>query len=346
MRMTKRTMLMALAAGGGLLLMGLGLGLRYYRRHMAPNTAIAGAVSIYVPTGATVEQVFDSLRRHQVVDDWAAFQRVAEGQGYAKAVPGRYVFEPGMSNKRMANMLRLGWQCPVRLTFNNLRLPEELAGRMAQQVEADSLSLLTLMRSDTMAQRFGFTPQTFIAMFIPNTYEVYWSSSPVKLFERMKREYDRFWTSEREAKAHQLGLSRVEVSTLASIVQEETQNSKERPMIARVYLNRMQMGMPIQACPTVKFALRDYGLRRVLDRHLQVDSPYNTYRHSGLPPGPIGLASIAAIDAVLDAPRHGYLYFCAKADYSGTHHFSTTYGEHMRHSHEYSRFLNQQRIYR
>lgn len=333
----------ALLLGGGLAVVGL----RIYRRQMQPNTSIDSPVSIYIPTNATLQQVFDSLQCHRVVHNWETFKRVVAQQGYGdKIYPGRYVFEPGMSNKRMVNMLRLGWQKPIRLTFNNLRLPEELAGRLARQVEVDSATLVGLLTSDTMAQRYGFTPQTFIAMFVPNTYEVYWSITPEQLFDRMRKEYDRFWTSERDGKAHALGLSRIEVSTVASIVQEETHKATEQPLVARVYLNRLGRGMPLQACPTVKFALRDFGLRRVLDRHLEVESPYNTYRNSGLPPGPIGLASIAAIDAVLNAPQNNYLYFCAKADGSGTHHFSTNYAEHMRHSREYSRHLNQRKIYR
>lgn len=323
------------------------IGLRIYRRQMQPNTSIDSPLSIYIPTNSTLQQVYDTLQRHRVVDNWETFKRVVAQQGYgAKIYPGRYVFEPGMSNKRMVNMLRLGWQKPIRLTFNNIRLPEELAGRLARQIEADSTSLMAALSADSVAQRYGFNAQTFIAMFIPNTYEVYWNISPEQLLERMNKEYERFWNTERSGKAHALGLSRIEVSTIASIVQEETHRASEQPLIARVYLNRLRIGMPLQACPTVKFALRDFGIRRVLDRHLAVESPYNTYKNNGLPPGPIGLASIAAIDAVLNAPQNNYLYFCAKADGSGTHHFSSNYADHMRHSHEYSRHLNQRKIYK
>lgn len=318
----------------------------YYRTYLSPNTSIAGNVSIYIPKGATLQMVMDSIDKHHIVRNKETFAKAVQKQGYGSKIhSGRYVFSKGMSNKYMVSMLRLGWQKPVRVTFNSLRLPQQLAARISQQIEADSVTLLRALISDSTAHTYGFDNKTFMCMFVPNTYEVYWNTTIPDFLDRMCDEYNKFWNADRSAKAVGLGLTKVEVSILASIVQEETQSRKERPMIARVYMNRLQKQMPLQACPTAKFALGDFTIRRVLQRHTEVESPYNTYKHRGLPPGPINNPEIGAIDAVLNAPKNNYLYFCANPDFSGTHIFSTTFAEHNRYANKYQTELDKRRVY-
>jgi UPF0755 protein len=243
-------------------------------------------------------------------------------------------------------MLKLGLQKPLKLTFNNIRTPQQLAGRISQQIEADSLSILALLTSDHVASSYGFDKTTIIAMCVPNTYEFYWNTNAKGFLDKMQKEYERFWNDERKSKAFKLGLTKVEISTLASIVEEETRFNIEKPKVAGVYINRLNKGIPLQADPTVKFAVGDFALRRILTKHLEIDSPYNTYKFRGLPPGPIRCPSISSIDAVLNAEKHSYLYFCAKADFSGYHDFAKTLTEHNRNAEAYRRALNKERIYR
>ncbi len=292
------------------------------------RSAVTERTDLYIPTGATPSMVADSV-------------------GFAvKAKPGHYVLEKGMSRRAIRKMLERGLQTPVRLTFNNIRTLDRLAGALARQTEPDSLAWLAMLEEGPLADSLGFAPHTFLAMFIPNSYEVYWNTTPRRLAERMKKEYDRFWTPERLAKAEALNLTPVEVSTLASIVYEETKMSDEMPRVAGVYLNRLRRGMPLQADPTVKFAVGDPTIRRVLNRHLTVDSPYNTYLHRGLPPGPIAMPSIRTIDAVLNPEKHDYLYFCAAPDFSGYHLFARNLAAHNRNAQAYARALNQAGIRR
>ena len=243
-------------------------------------------------------------------------------------------------------MLRAGLQTPVRVTFTGFRIPSQLAGRISKQIEADSAAIVEAFFSKDITASYGFTPETFIAMFIPNTYELFWNTDATGFFDRMKREYENFWTDERDQKAKQIGLDRVGVSTIASIVEEETIKTDERPKIAGVFINRLNRGTPLQACPTVKFALGDFTIKRVLTKHLAVESPYNTYKHRGLPPGPINAASISSINAVLNYEKHSYYFFSANPDFSGYHIFSRTLTEHNRNAREYQGKLNKERIYR
>lgn len=257
---------------------------------------------------------------------------------------GRYVLKNGMSVMNIARMLKLGEQTPVRIVIGNARTPEQLAGKIASQIEADSLSVLAAMNDKVLCEELGFVGDSLMAMFVPNTYEVYWTVAPERLLRRLKSEYDRFWTSGRDAKLVRAGLSRYEVMTLASIVYEETKMCDEMPKIAGVYINRLRRGIPLQACPTVKFAMGRFDLRRVLNEHLRYDSPYNTYLHRGLPPGPICVPSIAAIDAVLDYEKSDYLYFCARPEFDGRHNFARTLKEHNENSRRYSTELSRRNI--
>lgn len=267
------------------------------------------------------------------------FARLRDLPGNVK--PGLYVLRKGMTADEVVLVFRNGMQEPVDLTFNNIRTREQLAGRLGEQLEADSVQFASYILSDSVAVSYGFTPENFICMFIPNTYEVYMTISPSGLLDRMHREYDRFWRGVRDGKIERTGLkSREEVMTLASIVMEETNKTDEYPVIAGVYLNRIKSGIPLQADPTIVFAVGDPNLRRVRHKHLEIDSPYNTYKNKGVPPGPIRMPEIAAIDAVLNFEEHEYIYFCAKADFSGYHAFAKTLAEHNRNARAYVKALN------
>lgn len=245
----------------------------------------------------------------------------------------------------IARRLERGIQSPVRLVFHNLRTHRQLAERLAEQLMLEADEIEACMADTAYCRQWGFEPSTVACLFLPDTYEVYWDITPDKLFRRMKQEYDRFWTPERLERAAGLGLSPTEVATLASIVEEETNSRQEQPIVAGLYLNRLRKGMLLQACPTVKFALQDFSLRRILTVHLSVDSPYNTYLHTGLPPGPIRFPSKAGLESVLHATRHSYLYMCAKEDFSGRHNFATTLAEHQANARRYQQALNNRKIY-
>ncbi|KUK77305.1 MAG: Aminodeoxychorismate lyase, partial [Proteiniphilum acetatigenes] len=274
------------------------------------------------------------------------FRFLAERMNYPGSVKsGRYAIREGMTMPDVIRMLRSGNQAPLNITFNNIRTPEDLAGRLSGQLMIDSLTLLETLRDHTVAEKLGFNNETILAMFIPNTYEVYWDMNAEELMQRMKKEYERFWNDNRRKKAEERGLSPVEIAILASIVEEEATYADEYPIVAGLYLNRLKKGMRLEADPTVKFAVGDFSLRRILYKHLEVESPYNTYKREGLPPGPIRIPSIAAIDATLSAQQHNYLFMCAKDDLSGRHNFAVTHAEHMRNAARYQRALNQRGIY-
>ena len=253
---------------------------------------------------------------------------------------GRYRVQPGTKCLELYRGLRNGIQEPVKLVVPNSRTMDKLAAALSESLMVDSAEIATALTDSAYCDTHGYTTATIPALFIPNTYEVYWDISVDKLVERMERENSRFWTAERKAKADAIGLTHEQVATLASIVDEETANNAEKPMIAGLYLNRLRLGIPLQADPTVKFAVGDFSLRRILNVHLKTESPYNTYQIAGLPPGPIRIASIAGLEAVLNHAEHNYLYMCAKEDFSGTHNFATTLAEHYRNARRYQKALN------
>ena len=257
---------------------------------------------------------------------------------------GRYRVSPDMTCLQLFRLLRNGSQEPMKLVVPNSRTMDRLASALSQSLMVDSAEIAGALTDSSYCDTHGYTTATIPALFIPNTYEVYWDITVDKLVERMERENDHFWTAERKAKAAACGLTREEVATLASIVDEETANDAEKPMIAGLYLNRLRLGMKLQADPTVKFAVGDFTLRRILGKHLLTDSPYNTYRVEGLPPGPIRIPSIAGLDAVLNHVEHPFLYMCAKEDFSGTHNFARTLAEHYQNARRYIRALNERGI--
>ncbi|MEZ5069654.1 MAG: endolytic transglycosylase MltG [Bacteroidales bacterium] len=321
---------------------------RMYGKIFVSNVSLPDAPAIiYLPQGATFPELLDSLQGKGALVDEEAFVWVARKKKFGETIkPGRFKITDGMSNNDLVNMFRSGRQDPVMVVFNNIRTLDQLAGKVSRYLEGDSAAFADWLLQEDLPGTYGFRKETFPAMFLPNTYSFYWTSSPQEFCERMHTEYLRFWEGDRDRKAEKIGLSREEVSTLASIVEEETLHSEENRRVAGVYMNRLENGIPLQADPTLKFALGDFGRQRILNVDKAIESPYNTYKYKGLPPGPIRLPSIEAVDAVLDYEKHKYLYFCAKSDFSGNHAFARTLAEHGRNAREYQRALDRRRIYR
>lgn len=306
-----------------------------------------GKAEILIPEKADYNQVLDSVSKELEIKNLKILNWVAGKKNYTPHIrPGRYVIENAVSYNELINILRGGKQTPVKVTFSNARTIYDLAGKVGGKIEADSAEIAAFLSDPENYRRDGFTRETVIAIFIPNTYEFYWNTDAADFYLRMLKEYRKFWTDERLKKAEQLNLSPVDVSILASIIDDEVVKADEKPRIAGVYLNRLKLGMPLQACPTIRFALNDYTITRVLYKHLETDSPYNTYKYKGLPPGPISCPSIEGIDAVLNAEDHDYLYFAARPDFSGYHNFSRTLAEHNRNANLYQRELNRRKIFR
>ncbi len=311
---------------------------RYYSDNRKPN--FSEKYVLYVRPGMTPEQVMDSLQsgagtlRPKSVE--RTFRKLEVGE---RMKPGRYVVDPSSTSVYVARMLVFGWQTPQKLTFSGtLRTKERIAARVSSQMMADSASVAAALNDTAFLAGYGFTPENVFAMILPDTYEMYWTASVKEIFDRLKKEYDLFWTGERLAKASALNLTPMQVSVLASIVSGETLKSFEYPLIAGVYLNRYRKGMKLQADPTVAFC-HGYTLDRILKKHLTIDSPYNTYKYKGLPPAPINVPPKACIDAVLNPDRHGYIYFCASAAFDGTHNFAVTYSDHLKNARAFQRAL-------
>lgn len=311
------------------------------------NVKPESEVRINIPTGTSSDDLTAILVDKGILESKRKLAITSRLKSSGRAVkPGSYIVEPGMNSNQLLNMLTSGRQSPVNVTFNNIRTIEELAGKVGGQIEADSATLAAFLADESNYSSDGFSRETVISLFIPDTYELYWSIDAKAFYRRMLKEYKAFWDDERMALAEAAGLTPEEVSVLASIVDEEASRADEKQRIAGVYLNRLRLGIPLQADPTVKYAVNDFTLRRILNRHLEVDSPYNTYRNKGLPPGPICCPSRAGLEAVLNAEKHDYLYFVAKPDGSGYHHFSRTLAEHNRYAAAYRRELNRRKIYR
>ncbi|MEP1094365.1 MAG: endolytic transglycosylase MltG [Cyclobacteriaceae bacterium] len=319
-----------------------------YQIVYTPNILIEKDDQLFaIPKGSTFKQVRDRLYDEGFLNDVVSFSFLSKLKSYDEEVKaGMYLLKGDMTNMQAINLLRSGAETPVKLTFSNGRLLSQLPEILTRNLEIDSASMAELLLHDTTAAYYGFDAQTFISMFIPNTYEVYWTSSAKAILDRMKREYDRFWNEDRIQKAETLGMSKEEVSTLASIVQGETNKMDEAPAIAGVYINRLKRRIPLQADPTLVFAIGDFTIRRILNKDKELDSPYNTYKNYGLPPGPINIPTIPALDAVLNFEQHKYLYFCAKEDFSGYHAFARTLSEHNVNARKFQRALNRERIYR
>ena len=319
--------------------------------------AVTGASFAYLLFSAKISTDGETAERVIFVDrdDTADSVKTKSGLGwrwdiYTKLMDfrprtGRYRAVAGTKCLTLFRMLRNGTQEPIRLVVPTSRTMDRLAATLSETLMIDSAEIASVLTDSTYLGAIGYTTATVPSLFIPNTYEVYWDISVDKLVERMERENARFWTAERKRKADALGLTHEQVSTLASIVDEETANNGEKPIIAGLYLNRLRIGMKLQADPTVKFAVGDFTLRRILGKHLLTESPYNTYRVTGLPPGPIRIPSIVGLDAVLNHAEHPYLYMCAKEDFSGTHNYARTLGEHRQNARRYIQALNARGIH-
>ncbi len=318
-----------------------------YKSLFKPIKVGEEGIEIIVPLDSEYEDVKEILRSEGLVVNEKSFDLLARRKNYPENVkPGRYFVSDDMSYNDIMNLLRSGSQTPVKVVFNNIRTLNELAVRLSMQLAADSTEILEFLLKESNYSADGFSKETIMALFLPDTYEMYWTVTPAELYDRMLKEFKAFWNSDRLNKARSYGLKPVEVSTLASIVDDEVLMEDEKPMIAGVYLNRLKIQMPLQACPTIKFALNDFTIRRVLNEHLVVDSPYNTYMYRGLPPGPVRCATKSGIDAVLNAEDHDYLYFVARYDFSGYHHFSRTLSEHNTYANKYQAELDKKKIYK
>lgn len=316
-----------------------------YNSVFVSNTAFNNEEAhVYIPTGARFSDVLDELR--PLLDDAIAFEAVANRKGYpANIKPGHYLIKKGMNNNDIVNTIR-SKNIPIDVKFNNQERLEDLAGHMANQIEADSLSLITAMRDPDFLVEANFNTDTALSMYIPNTYELYWNTSAVDFRNRMLKEYKNFWNESRLQKAKAVGLTKVQVMSLAAIVQKETAKSDERPRVAGVYINRLNRGMLLQADPTVIYAKKksendfDQVIKRVLYVDLELDSPYNTYKYAGVPPGPIAMPDISSIDAVLNPEKHDYFYFVADVTNFGYHKFAKTLTQHNVNKAAYVRWVN------
>ena len=327
-----------------LLLVGAGIAFYFYQTYFnSPNVPdYLENPYIQIPTNSTFEEVVDLLKEEGFIKDEQSFKWFSDYMKYKKDPmrAGRFEIKPGWSNIQLIRQLRNGAQAPVKVVINGARLPEDIVEKVSASFEFGAADLAALFRDTLYLKTLGYQPETLMSLFIPNTYEMYWNSSPKSFLERMAKEHDAFWSkNDRLEKAKNRGMSPEEVYTLASIVERETQNNGEKPRMAGVYLNRLAEGILLQADPTAVFARRDFDARRVWDYHTKFDSPYNTYMYKGLPPGPISMASIASIDAVLNAEDHRYIFFCAKGDGSGTHNFAETLAAHNQNARIYRRNL-------
>lgn len=299
---------------------------------------------LYVPTGSEYEDVIEIFDERDILKNLKTFKWLAEKKNYQNHVyPGRYKICAGMNNKKIIELLRSGEQTPVSLIFNNIRTSEQLAGKISRQIEADSASIIGLLKNEVYLEKYNLNTENVRVMFVPNTYEFFWNTNADMLFDRMNREYKKFWNDNRKKKAKDLNMTSVEVSILASIVDRETNMNDEKPRIAGVYLNRIRKRWKLQADPTLVYASGDFGLSRVLNVHKKIDSPYNTYKHRGLPPGPICLPSISSVDAVLNAEKHDYFFFVARPDQSGYHNFSKSLRQHNNFVSQYRKALKDKR---
>ena len=304
-------------------------------------------VFIYIPTGASFEDVLQQLTDEGIIISSSSFRWISERKHYTKNIKsGRYLVKDGMNNNELVNLFRSGRQTPVNVVFNNVRTKEEFAGKISHQIELDSAQILEAMLDTTFLNSLGLDAFTVSSLFIPNTYEFYWNTTVTSFLSRMVAEHHHFWNDSRRKKARNLKLTKEEVVILASIVEKETLQKSEQPIVAGLYINRLKKRMKLQSDPTVIYAIGDFSIRRVLKKDLKYDSPYNTYKYKGLPIGPISLPSISAIDAVLNYQKHEYLYMCAKEDFSGFHNFAKSVKQHYANAVKYRKALNEKNIKR
>lgn len=343
----KKALLAAIVLTLGSSLGGAWFSWNYLWRSNVRQHPGSGDFFFYVKTGSGFDDVMAGLRQSGILQNEAAFEWVARWKNYpSKIKPGRYRIRAGMGNNALVNLLRSGKQEPIRLVLNSFRQIPEMAGFVGRRLEADSASLVAIFENEKKLKSLGLPPAGGLSAIIPNTYEFWWNTSAEMFFDRMSTEYGKFWNSERRARLERKKISASQASVIASIVQQETNYKPEMPLVASVYLNRLKKGMKLQADPTVVYAIGDFSIRRVLKTYLDYDSPYNTYRYAGLPPGPICNPGPPAIDAVLNAPDNNLIFFCAKEDFSGRHNFAASSEQHEKNAAAYRRALSKRKIFK
>lgn len=342
----KKKQKMLLGGLAVLILIGLACaGTAYYL--LASQFHPSKTAYIYIDRDDNADSVCHKLKTQGQAANLAGFKLLARYKEYGHHIhTGRYAIHPADNAYHVFARLYRGHQEPVNLTIGSVRTLDRLAHNVGKQLMIDSAEIAGLLNDTLMIRQWGYRKETLPCLFIPDTYQVYWDISAKQFIERMQKEHRRFWNEERMQKAQAAGMTPEEVCTLASIVEEETNNNAEKPTVAGLYINRLHKGMPLQADPTIKFALQDFQLKRISNKHLTVDSPYNTYRNIGLPPGPIRIPTPVGIDAVLNYEKHNYIYMCAKEDFSGTHNFASNYTEHMKNARKYWKALNERKIFK
>ena len=328
-----------------IILTGAGGAGSIYYYFFAKQFQLTKTTYIYIDRDDNLDSVYHKIIRNGHPKSMFGFQYLAETEKYGDNIrTGRYALNPSDNMRYLFRRLSMGYQTPINLTVPSVRTVDRLVRTVSRQLMIDSLDIAKLISDSAYCAQMGYTQETLPSLFIPNTYEVYWNMSADAFMKRMQKEHAAFWNDERLKKAQRIGLTPEEVSTLASIVEEETANGPEKPMIAGLYINRLNKGMLLQADPTVKFGLQEFGLKRILFKHLEVDSPYNTYKYAGLPPGPIRIPSIQGLESVLNYTQHNYIYMCAKEDFSGTHNFAVTAAQHQANARRYQQALNRRKI--
>lgn len=312
----------------------------------ASNTRIQENTRLLVPHNTTMEQLQTQLHEQQILRNEKTFQWTCQLMRFKTPRTGKYTIEPNTSNIKLVRQLRRGQHFPVNFTFNNVRTIDQLAQKVGDQFFFDNAELVALFRDTAFLSQHGLNAYTLPSIFIPNSYQIYYDITAQEFFEKMYGEYQKFWTEKRRALAEEIGLTPAEVSTLASIVEEENRRPAEKSIIAGLYMNRLHKDMLLQSDPTVKFALGDFTRQRILNADLQVDSPYNTYKYKGLPPGPIRIPEASTLDSVLHYRHHDYLYMCAKEDFSGYHNFTASAAVHAQNAARYRAALNKRNIKR
>ena len=344
--MKKRTKRLLLTATVAFLLMAAGCAGALYYYLFAPLFHPAKTAYLYIDRDDTIDSVYHKVETLGNPKSLAGFRWMARYRKYADGLhTGRYAIRPGDNTYHVFSRLYRGYQEPMNLTIGSVRTLDRLASSAGRQLMVDSAEIAALINDSSLQHSLGYTAETMPALFIPNTYQVYWDMTAKDFIARMQKEHDCFWNQERLQKAASIGMNPIEVATLASIVEEETNDTAEKPDVAGLYINRLHRGMPLQADPTIRFALKNFGLRRISNAHLSIDSPYNTYLNTGLPPGPIRIASPAGLDAVLNYTKHDYIYMCAKEDFSGTHNFASNYSDHLKNARKYWNALNKRKIF-
>lgn len=325
------------------LLVGIAGVSHIYYYFFAPPFRITETAYIYIDRNDNIDSVYNKIIESGNPKQMHGFETLVRYKGYTPQT-GRYAINPTDNMRYLHRRLSMGYQTPVKITIGSVRTLDRMARNVSRQLMIDSTEIVRLLADTAYIRSIGYSKETLPALFIPNTYEVYWNLNAEEFMQRMLKEHKAFWNEKRLKQAEEIGLSPIEVATLASIVEEETAVNAEKPMVAGLYINRLKRGMLLQADPTVKFSLQEFGLKRILYKHLEVDSPYNTYKYAGLPPGPIRIPSYQGLESVLNYAHHNYLYMCAKEDFSGTHNFAVTSAQHAANACRYQQALNRKGI--